>query len=167
MYNGNMLVAITFIGLAVALFAGAFLSKRRFGLLGLALTAGATLSTMWSYDAGLVISSTGLVPVGPMTNAVALSLVVLLPAIVLLFHGYRYKKMFSRIIGSLLFTILALAFLVEPIGFALPLEGTSAYLYGQAMEYKEIAISAGVVLAIIDLFFTKPAHTSEKGDKKK
>jgi hypothetical protein len=167
MYNDHMIVAVVFIGLALALFAGAFISKRRFGLLGLALTAGATLSTIWSYDAGLVIASTGLVPAGPMTNAIALSLVVLLPAIVLLFHGYRYKKLFSRIIGSLLFTILALAFLVEPIGFALPLEGTSAYLYSQAMEYKEVVISAGVVLAVIDLFFTKPAHVAEKGDKKK
>jgi hypothetical protein len=162
-----MIVAAVFIGLALALFAGAFLSRRRFGLLGLALTAGATLSTIWSYDAGLVISSTGLVPVGPITNAVSLSLVVLMPAIVLLFHGYRYKALFSRIIGSLLFTILAIAFLLEPIGFALPLEGTSAYLYNQAVSYKEIVISIGVILAIVDLFFTKPAHIAEKNSKKK
>lgn len=162
-----MTVPIVLIGLALILFAGAFFSKRRFGLLGLALTAGATLSTMWSYDAGLVISSTGLVPDGPMTNAVALSLVVLLPAIVLLFHGYRYKKVLPRIIGSLLFTVLALAFLLEPIGFALSLQGTSATLYNQALSYKDIVISAGVVLAVLDLFFTKPAHSSEKSSKHK
>lgn len=161
-----MIVPAVFIGLALILFIGSFLSKRRFGLLGLALTAGATLSTIWSYDAGLIISSTGLVPVGPMTNAVALSLVVLLPAVVLLFHGYRYKAMFSRIIGSLLFTILALAFLLEPVGFALPLEGSSAYLYNQAVSYKEFVISIGVILAVIDLFFTKPAHIAEKNNRK-
>jgi hypothetical protein len=162
-----MIVPVVFIGLALILFAVSFLSKRRFGLLGLALTAGATLSTMWSYDAGLVIASTGLVPSGPITNAVALSLVVLLPAIVLLFHGYSYKDMFSRIFGSLLFTVLALAFLLEPIGFALPLSGTSAYLYHQALNYKNIVISIGVILAVIDLFFTKPAHLAEKSHKKK
>ena len=162
-----MIVPVVFIGLALILFTLAFVSKRRFGLLGLALTAGATLSTMWSYDAGLVISSTGLVPDGPMTNAAALSLVVLLPAIVLLFHGYKYKDVFSRIIGSLFFTVLALAFLVEPIGFALPLEGTSAYLYNQALSYKDIVISVGVILAVVDLFFTKPAHKAEKEGKKK
>lgn len=162
-----MIVPVVFIGLALILFFGSFLSKRRFGLLGLALTAGATLSTIWSYDAGLIIASTGLVPAGPMTNAVALSLVVLLPAIVLLFHGYRYKALFSRIIGSLLFTILAIAFLLEPIGFALPLEGNSAYLYNQAVSYKEVVISVGVVLAVVDLFFTKPAHVAEKKGKKK
>lgn len=162
-----MVVIAVLIGLVLALFAGAFFSKRRFGLLGLALTAGATLSSIWSYDAGLIISSTGLVPVGPMTNAVALSLVVLLPAVLLLFHGYAYKGMFPRIIGSLLFTILAVAFLLEPIGFALPLEGTSAYVYNQALNYKDIVISVGVILAIIDLFFTKPAHIAEKSGKKK
>lgn len=167
MYNNAMIVPAVFIGLALILFIGSFLSKRRFGLLGLALTAGATLSTLWSYDAGLLVASTGLVPAGPMTNAVALSLVVLMPAIVLLFHGYRYKALFSRIIGSLMFTALALAFLLEPVGFALPLEGTSAFLYNQAVSYKGLAISIGVILAVIDLFFTKPAHIAEKNGKKK
>lgn len=162
-----MIVALVFAGLAVVLFTISFLSKRRFGLLGLALTAGATLSVIWYDDASRVISVTGLVPVGPITNAVALSLVVLMPAIVLLFHGYAYKDMFSRIVGSLLFTVLALAFLVEPIGFALPLEGTSAYIYEQAVNYKDIVISVGVVLAIVDLFFTKPAHLAEKSHKKR
>jgi len=162
-----MIVLAVFISLALLLFFGSFLSKRRFGLLGLALTAGATLSTIWSYDAGLVVSSTGLVPSGTMTQAVAQSLVVLIPAIVLLFHGYKYKALYSRIIGSLLFTILALAFLLEPIGFALPLEGDLAYWYKQALEYKETVISIGVILAVTDLFFTKPVHVAEKNSKKK
>lgn len=162
-----MIVIAVLIGLVLALFAASFFSKRRFGLLGLALTAGATLSTIWSYDAGLVIASTGLVPVGPMTNAIALSIVVLLPAILLLFHGYSYKGIFPRIIGSLFFTTLAVAFLLEPIGFALTLEGASADVYKQAMDYKDVVISVGVVLAIVDIFFTKPAHLAEKSSKKK
>jgi hypothetical protein len=151
-----MIVVAIFAALAVALFLGAFMSKRRFGLLGLALTAGATLSNIWSYDAGLVVSSTGLVPDGPLTNAIALSLIVLLPAIVLLFHGYTYKENAARVIGSLLFMMLALAFLVEPIGFALPLQGVAADVYNWLVANKELIISIGVVLAIIDLFFTKP-----------
>lgn len=162
-----MIVIAVLIGLVLALFAGAFFSKRRFGLLGLALTAGATLSTIWYDDASMIISVTGLVPVGPLTNAVALSLVVLLPAILLLFHGYAYKTVLPRIIGSLLFTILAVAFLLEPIGFALPLEGMSADIYNQALYYKDVVISVGVILAIADLFFTKPAHLAEKHSKKK
>jgi hypothetical protein len=157
---------IVFAGLAVVLFAGAFISKRRFGLLGLALTAGATLSSIWSYNAGLVVSATGLVPEGVITQAVAQSAVVLLPAILLLFHGYSYKNVVSRIVGSFLFTILALAFLVDPIRYALPLEGLGATVYSYLTQYKEIIISAGVILAVVDLFFTKPAHLAEKAHKK-
>lgn len=158
---------IIFAGLAVALFAVAFISKRRFGLLGLALTAGATLSTIWSYDAGLLVSSLGVVPEGVITQAVTQSIVVLLPAILLLFHGYAYKNMFSRIIGSLLFMILALAFLIEPIGYALPLDGLGADIYGTARYYKDVIISVGVILAVVDIFFTKkPAPAAEKSGKK-
>lgn len=161
-----MVPIIVFTVLAIVLFLGAFISKRRFGLLGLALTAGATLSTLWSYDAGLVVSSTGLVRDGVVTQAVTQSLVVLLPAILLLFHGYAYKNRISRIVGSLLFTVLALAFLIEPIGYALPLEGVGAQVYATLKDYKDIIISVGVVLAIVDLFFTKPARHIEKDAKK-
>ncbi len=162
-----MIVVGIFIAVALALFMGAFLSKRRFGLLGLALTAGAMLSETWTYYAGLVVSATGLVPEGPITQAATQSLVVLLPAILLLFHGYSYKNMISRVIGSLLFTVLALAFLVEPIGFALPLEGIGADVYQWFVNNKQTIISIGVVLAVIDLFFTKPAKSSDKDSKKR
>lgn len=151
-----MIVIGIFAAVAIALFTGAFISKRRFGLLGLALTAGATLSTIWSYDAGLIVSSTGLVPDGPLTNAVTLSLIVLLPAIVLLFHGYTYKSVVPRVIGSLLFTALAIAFLVEPLGYILTLEGVAADVYQWLVDNKEGIISIGVVFAVVDLFFTKP-----------
>lgn len=160
-----MVPIIVFAGLAVVLFLGAFLTRRRFGLLGLALAAGATLSTMWSHDAGYIVSALNIVPEGVMTQAVTQSLVVLLPAILLLFHGYAYKTIFPRIIGALLFTVLALAFLVEPIGYALPLSGTGAEVYATLKEYKDVIVSVGVVLAVIDLFFTKPAHLAEKKSK--
>lgn len=160
-----MIPVAVFAGIAVLLFAGAFISKRRFGLLGLALSAGATLSTIWSYDAGLVVSATGLVPDGTVTQAATQSLVVLLPAIILLFHGYSYKNVISRSIGAFLFTVLALAFLVEPISYALPLTANGSELYAAIRQYKDVIISAGVILAVVDLFFTKPAHLAEKHKK--
>jgi hypothetical protein len=158
-----MIVIIVFAVIAIALFAAAFFSKRRFGLLGLALTAGATLSAIWQQDAGYVVASLGIIQDDIIASAVALSAVVLLPAILLLFHGYSYKSIVLRIIGSLLFTVLALAFLVEPIGFALPLTGLAADIYAFISTNKDVIISIGVVLAIVDLFFTKPAsHEKDK-----
>ena len=161
-----MIPIIILAAVALALFFGAFISKRRFGLLGLALTAGATLSTIWSYNAGLVVAATGVVPDGVITQAIAQSLVVLLPAILLLFHGYSYKGVVGRIVGALLFTVLALAFLVEPLSYALPLDGTGGLVYSTIRQYKDIIISTGVIVAVIDLFFTKPAHLAEKSKKK-
>ena len=162
-----MTVVSIFAIIAVALFLAAFFSKRRFGLLGLALTAGATLANIWSYDAGLLVSATGLIPDGPMTHAVSLSLVTLLPAVLLFFNGRTYKKLLPRLFGSLLFMVLAVAFLIEPIGYVLPLEGVGAQVYQWLKDNRDLIISIGVALAVVDVLFTKSARKHDKESKKK
>lgn len=162
-----MVPIAVFAGVGMVLFVSAFISKRRFGLLGLALAAGATLSNLWSYDAGLVVAATGLLPDGVFTQAAVQSAVVLLPAFLLLFHGYTYKRTLGRIVGSLLFAILALAFLVEPLEYAMPLSGQGADIYTLFKQYKDVVMSIGVSLAVLDLFFTKPVnlgHHEKKHD---
>lgn len=159
-----MNVVLVFGVLAVALFMAAFITKRRFGLLGLALAAGSILSVIWSYDAGLVVGSLGFSS-GPLTTAITLSAIVLLPSVLLLFHGYAYKSIIGRTGGALLFTILALAFLVEPLGHALVLEGVGANIYSWLVNNRDLVISVGMVLAVIDLFFTKTAHVADKHSK--
>jgi hypothetical protein len=72
----------------------------------------------------------------------------------------------ARSVGSLFFAILALAFLVEPIGHVLVLEGTGAEVYRQIVYYQDVIISVGVVLAVVDIFLTKPVHAAEKAAKK-
>jgi hypothetical protein len=160
-----MNVIIVFGGLAALLFVSAFITKRRFGLLGLALAAGSILSGIWSYDAGLVVGSIGFVPSGPITTAVTLGLIVMLPAGLLLFHGYAYKSMLGRIFGALAFTLLSLAFLVEPLGYALSLDGAGTQVYKWLVEYKDLIISGGMILAVVDLFLSRPAHLNEKKSK--
>lgn len=113
-----MNVVLVFAVIGLVLFLAAFFTKRRFGLLGLALSAGAILSTIWDDTAGLMVSATGWVPSGPLTDAVTLSLLVMLPPVVLLFHGTTYKSGFTRAVGAFLFAVLALAFLVMPLGHA-------------------------------------------------
>jgi hypothetical protein len=161
-----MIPIVVFAGIAVLLFAGSFISKRRFGVLGLALAAGATLSTIWGHDAGLVVAASGIVKDSIYSQAAAQALVVLLPAIVLMFHGYSYKHWPGRLIGSLLFTGLALAFLVEPIGFVLPLDGFGNTVYQTIRQYQDIIISVGIVVAVVDLLFTRTPHHDEHSRKK-
>ena len=159
-----MEVILIFIVITIALFISAFIMKRRFGLLGLALAAGSLLSGIWGYDAGLIAGSLGF-PSTPLTAAIILSLIILLPAAVLLFHGYTYNTLVGRVFGAGLFSLLALAFLVEPLGHVLMPQGLGLDVYSWLTNNRTIIIGVGLTIAIIDLFLTNPAHLSYKQHK--
>ncbi len=161
-----MNVVITFAAIAIALFISAYVTRRRFGLLGLALAAGSILSVIWSYDAGLVVGALGVFPSGPLTTAATLSVIVLLPPVILLFHGYAYKSVVGRIFGALMFTAVAMAFLIEPLSHAMTLTGTGASAYNWLIQNKDTVISFGMVIAVLDLFMTKPAHLNDKKSRR-
>lgn len=157
-----MLVIVILLVLVLALFTGAFISRRRFGVLGLGLTAGAILSPIWGDTAGYVVSSTGLVPEGPLVNTIALSVLILIPAVLFMFHGYSYKHIIGRVIGSVLFTLLAAAFLAGPIGAALTLTGPAGNAYAWIVSNHELIVSFGVIFAIIDFLLSKVTHKSDR-----
>jgi len=156
-----MEVILICVVIALALFISTFITKRRFGLLGLALATGSILSGIWGYNAGLVASFFG-IPSGSITSAVILALIILLPACILLFHGYTYRTLVGRVVGASLFTLLALAFLVEPLGHVLLLQGYSANAYDWLLNNRTLIIGFGLIIAIVDLFLTKPARLSDK-----
>ena len=141
----------------VALFSASFITKRRFGLLGLALAAGSLLSGIWGYDAGLIASGLGF-PSNANTTAVVLAAIVLLPSVILLFHGSAYKSIIGRLVGAGLFTILALAFLIDPLGHILMPQGAGADVYNWLVNNKNLIIGCGLIIAVVDLFLTKPAQ---------
>lgn len=147
--------------IAVLLFASAFMARRRFGLLGLSLAAGSLLSGIWAYEAGLIASALG-IPSGPVSEAIILMIIILLPAGVLLFHGYTYKSLIGRIVGASLFTLLAFAFLIEPLGHVLVLNGDGADVYQWLINNKTFIIGLGLIVAVIDLFLTKPIQLPNK-----
>lgn len=146
---------IIVVAIGVILFGLAFLSKRRFGMHGLALAAGATLASLWGNDAGVLLASAGVLPPSIAADALALCLVTVLPALLLLTRGKKYKKVGSRVVGSLLFTILALAFIVQPLSSVLPLDATGVVIYTTLLQYQSLIISGGIVLAIIDILMAK------------
>ena len=159
-----MVAVLVLIGLIVALFITAFLSKRRFGILGLGLTAGAVISPLWSENAGYIVSLTGVVGKGPFVDAIAASLLILIPAVLFMFHGYSYKHIVARVVGSVLFTVVAVAFLIEPIGSILVFSGPVGDVYTWIATFKELIISGGVAIAVVDFLF---ARTIQKSDKKR
>lgn len=159
-----MNAVLILIVIILALFAAAFLSKRRFGLLGLGLTAGAVVAPLWGENAGYVVSATGLVPEGPIINVIAIALITLVPAILFMFHGYSYKGMFGRVVGSLLFTTLAVALLIEPLSTILSISGPIGAVYQWFVTNHTLVISAGIVFAIVDTLTAKAVH--KKVEKK-
>ncbi len=159
-----MSVIIICLIIAVAVFAAAFITKRRFGLLGLALAAGSILSGIWAYDAGLEASAFG-APSNPLTTAFVSCFIILLPAGILLFHGDKYKTIVGRIIGAILFTLLAVAFMIEPLSSAIAPQGFGSNVFIWLVNNSKTIIGAGLVVAIIDLFLTKSPHFPKKHHK--
>ena len=157
-----MIVILILIGIIAALFAGAFFSKRRFGVLGLGLAAGAVISPIWGENAGYIVSAAGIVPEGPLVNAIAASAIILIPAVLFMFNGYTYKHIVGRVIGSLLFALLATAFLVEPIGSVMTLTGPVGVAYQWIVSNRELIISVGLAFVIVDFLFARTVQKLEK-----
>lgn len=150
-----MNIALIFIGVLVGLFVLAFLTKRRFGVLGLALAAGAMLSSLWAATLTPILEQAGVsLQAPPLLTIVSVSL-VLFPAILLLFSGPSYKETTPRLIGATLFATLALALLVEPLGSAVILVGQSKEVYDFFEKNRVYIVTIGLVAALFDLLATR------------
>jgi hypothetical protein len=153
---------IIFLIMIAALFATAFFTKRRFGVLGLALAAGSVLATLWVGDLTPIIAEAGIAMVRPPLSSVISAGLVLLPAVLLLASGPTYKLLPQRIIGAAAFAILATALLLEPLGSALVIDDTAKPVYEFFVQNRAIIITAGLALAILDLLVAKtPKHRKE------
>ncbi|MEO5950524.1 MAG: hypothetical protein ABIQ04_03690 [Candidatus Saccharimonadales bacterium] len=155
-----MSFVIIFIIIIAVLFATAYFTKRRFGVLGLALAAGGMLSTLWVGDLTPIIERAGVILIAPPLKSVVAASLILLPAVILLFSGPTYRQPLQRIIGAAAFAMLATALLLEPLGSALVIDGVGQQVYTFFVEYKIIIITAALILAIFDVLATKtPKHT--------
>lgn len=153
---------IIFLIVIGVLFATAFLTKRRFGVLGLALTAGALLSTLWVGDLTPVIAQAGFVLVKPPLSSVVSAGLILLPAVLLLASGPTYKALPQRILGAVAFAVLAIALLLEPLGSALVIDSTGKPVYDFFVANRAAVITLCLVLALIDLLVVKtPRHRKD------
>jgi len=153
--------AIIYIIVIATLFAASFFTKRRFGILGLGLAAGSILSGFWLYDGGLVAGLFN-VPDSPYTTAVVSSVIILLPSIaLLLFYGGKYKTMVGRVVGSILFAVLAVAFLFEPLSHTFTLSGPEVIASNWFVANRQIIISLGLIAAIVDVVLQGSKHLHE------
>lgn len=150
-----MSFVIIFLIIIAALFATAFFTKRRFGVLGLALAAGAMLSGLWVGDLTPIIASAGIILIKPPLQSVVSAGLILLPAILLLASGPNYKLMYQRIIGAATFAVLATALLLEPLGTALVIDDVGKPVYEFFVQNRVVIITVCLGLAILDLLIAK------------
>jgi hypothetical protein len=156
---------VIFLMIIALLFATAYFTKRRFGVLGLALVAGAMLSTLWVGNLTPIIAQVGIVIVRPPLESVVSAGLILLPALLLLSSGPSYKSHPQRIIGSLAFAVLAIALLLEPLGSALVIDKVGQPVYDFFVSNRVAIITICLVLAIIDILMTKTPKLHHKDHK--
>ncbi len=141
------------IALMAALFGLAFLTKRRYGVLGLGLAGGLVLSQQISKDFGNFLQALD-VPVEPLPFVTAASLfLILAPSLILMFSGPKYTDQRYVIAGSLLFAVFGTVLMLAPLVTSLPFADRAAIqpLISQIALNSPVIISAGVIIAVFDM----------------
>lgn len=154
--------------ISLALFALAFLSRRRFGVLGLALTAGALLASQMTKDLSKLIAAHQ-IPVEPLSAISAASIfLTLLPALVLLLSGPSYKKRKQAITGAIAFTIMAMLLILGPLTSSLPPDQLMEPFLHWVATFNSIILAVAIGAAVTDAWMIHNLPTSDDSkDKKK
>ncbi len=137
------------------LFILCFFMKRRFGVLGLALAAGVIISQSWAEKLTPIIQQQGFEPTAPPLLVIVQAALVVAPAIILLFSGPTYHQKIPRIIGSLLFALLASTFLVSILGGFMQFDEISLPIYEAFTEFQQVIIVVCLIIAVIDVLMTQ------------
>lgn len=152
---------------ALALFALAYVTKRRFGVLGLALAAGYVLSRLWEQDIPLLVDRIGIEFEAVSSVTVVTLLVILLPSIALLFGGPTYKTKRGRLIGSALYAVLAVVFSLGALEYSLVLMGQGREVFEFLLANQQYILTIALAGAVVDIMHARSSSgSSEKHDKK-
>ena len=156
---------VILIALFVVSFVLVFLTKRRFGVLGLALAAGAILAELWVGDLTPLVAQAGIQTVRPPLESVVAAAVTVVPALLLLFSGPTYRSLMWRVISGLVFAALVIAFLLDPLGSSLVIDGPGKHVYDLFVHNRTAIISAGLILSLLDAFATKSVRHPKRADR--
>lgn len=153
---------VIFLGIIAVLFSVAFVTKRRFGILGLALIAGAYMSAFWVGDLTPIIAGVGIETVTPPLESVVSAGLIIVPAALLLLSGPTYPAGSRRLFGALLFAVLASTLLLEPLGSALIIDGLGKQVYAFLFDNRTTIVTICLVIALLDIVATKTPRIPSK-----
>jgi hypothetical protein len=151
-----MVLMIIFAAILALLFALAYSTKRRFGMLGLALCAGALLSMSWTGSLTPFLQAQGIDFTSPPLEAVVAATLTILPALFVLMKGPTYKKPLPQLVSAIGFTLFALILLLKPLGPSLPLPSSQQGLYTAIVGFSNASIVIGVLIALGDIVLHRP-----------
>ncbi|MCA9334697.1 hypothetical protein KC953_00965 [Candidatus Saccharibacteria bacterium] len=158
-----MSIVVVVLCIIAVLFIGTYITRRRFGVLGLALCAGYLLSSMWTADVTPWVQGAGIELLAPPLASVVAATLVLLPAVLLLlFGGPTYNGTFFRLIGAAAFALLATSFLLEPLGNSLSLDDTGMSIYRILVDNKSFIITATIGYALYDIITIRVARRDRR-----
>jgi len=143
-------MTINLIIVGVVVFVLAYLSKRRFGLLGLALVAGTIVSSNWAASVNSMLQAQGVSLSFPPLSIVVAGFLIALPALLLLLVGTTYHKKWQRIIGSALFAGFLVCFIAATIYRQAPALADSN-LFALAANLQSALLLLLVVLSLADI----------------
>lgn len=142
----------------------AFLSARRFGVLALALAAGSVLAGLWADWLNELLKSSQIVVPGLPLGVLAEVILLIAPLAVLLFSGPKYRGRLVLIFSALAIGLLVVAFLIQPLGEFLVLQGDALVFYEWVSGVWQYVVTIGLILGVIDLFLL---HTRKPKDGSK
>lgn len=145
---------------AATLFGLSYVTKRRFGVLVLALVAGGMLATMWTETLTPLVASAGLVTVKPPLSSLVAMIITLAPALVLLMGGPTAHGKHERLYGSSVFAVTATVLVFRWLNDALVIEGSGTILHGFIQDYQAVILTICVIAAIFDVLMTHTARRS-------
>lgn len=159
-----MSIVLIVLAIIALLFAVTYITRRRFGVLGLALCAGYLLSTMWTADVTPWIEGAGIqLMTPPLSSVVAAALVLMPPVLLLIFGGPTYNGPLLRLIGAAAFALLATSFLLGPLGNSLILDESGMKIYQVLVNNKSFIITVTIAYALYDIITMR----TPKKDKKR
>lgn len=144
---------IVILVVALALFGIAFVTRRRFGILGLALAAGVVLAQSATSYVGDFLEQQGL-PVAPLSyNDTATIILIMLPSFFLLAGGPTYTTKKMALVGAFGYALLGTFFLLGPLTTALPTDDPSVRnVLVKIAQSQDLIVIIALVLALIDTF---------------
>lgn len=148
------------------LFLIAFFSGRLVALASLALCAGAVLAKLWTTDLTPLVAQAGVQLISPPLGSIVAVALTILPALLVLMKSPRTSRKHHRLLSSLVFAVLGVMLTYGAFSNAVVLDSQSQQVVLQILAYERWILTAGIVLAILEvLMFHKPHHHTESVKK--